>query len=429
MIYKIEEWIRKGGRATLLATPLLFASLVSQAATTSSNNEAEGFQCPDFPEATISLSYGSRYKDDSKSRSELDKEANAAVNKALGPSDKFIQILARLADKAQKKTSQREDIVRCAIGAIHHWAEADSFSEIDSLTANLSYASRVGGIAIAYAQFKALIPQEQEEPTDEVTSVGQLQLLEETDPQDTEEETKKASAEASDDLNESESQAKKNTVQLPEEYREDTKTIEHWLAGLGDSIIHFWETDGPPMASKNNLRAWAALAIIQIGLTVENEDFIEWGLESHRVILDTIEPDGSLPMEMRRGRYALHYQLHAVAPMVTATAMLQEADKRNSQIYMDRLMMAAKFSLRAIEKPELVEEKTDKPQTVKSGLLEQKKYQIAWLEPLLALEENPQLDATINDLRPLRNSKLGGNMTFRFHDSKNDKQDFGENDQ
>ncbi len=413
----------------MLATPLLFASLVSQAATTSSDNEAEGFQCPDFPEATISLSYGSRYKDDSKSRSELDKEADAAVNKALGPSDKFIQILARLADKAQKNASQREDIVHCAIGAIHNWAEADSFSEIDSLTANLSYASRVGGIAIAYAQFKALIPQEQGEPTDEVTSVGQLQLLEETDPQDAEQEAEKASVEDAGALGEPEDQTEKKTAQLPEEYRESTKTIEHWLAGLGDSIIHFWETDGPPMASKNNLRAWAALAIIQIGLTVENEDFIEWGLESHRVILDTIDPDGSLPMEMRRGKYALHYQLHAVAPMVTATAMLQEADKRNPQLYMDRLMMAAKFSLRAIEKPELVEEKTDKPQTVKSGLLEQKKYQIAWLEPLLALEEDPQLDATINDLRPLRNSKLGGNMTFRFHDSKNDKLDSDDNDQ
>nr|WP_321483060.1 alginate lyase family protein [uncultured Cohaesibacter sp.] len=429
MIYYIEEWIRKGGRATLLAAPLLLASLVAEAASSTSEGQQDGFVCPNFPEATISLSYGSRYKDDSKSRSELDAEANAAVNKALGPSDRFIQILARLADKAQKKTAQRDDIVRCAIDGIAHWAEADSFSEIDSLTANLSYASRVGGIAIAYAQFKALIPKVQAEPVEEVTTVGQMQLLDKSDLADTDEGSQAVAAEEGDGLPGSESLAEKEPVLLPEEYRESTKTIEHWLAKLGASIIHFWETDGPPMASKGNLRAWAALAVIQIGLTIDNEDYIEWGLESHRVILDTIDPDGSLPMEMRRGKYALHYQLHAVAPLVTATAMLEEANKRNPKLYMDRLMMAAKFSLRAIEKPQLVEEKTDKPQTVKSGLLEQKKYQIAWLEPLLALEEDPQLDATIDDLRPLRNSKLGGNMTLRFHNVKNDSQETDKNDQ
>jgi poly(beta-D-mannuronate) lyase len=315
---------------------------------------------------------------------------------------------------------QRSDIVRCAIDAIDNWAEADSFSEIDSLTANLSYASRVGGIAIAYAQLKSLILQSTEEPTEGVATGGQLRLLDQAEEIAPAEETAVADAEPVSET---------GMASVPEDYLQSTETIEQWLTRLGAAIIQFWETDGPPMASKGNLRAWAALALIQIGLIVENESFIDWGLESHRVILDTIDPDGSLPMEMRRGKYALHYQLHAIAPMVTATAMLKEVNKLNPQPYMDRLIMAARFSLRAIEKPELVEEKTDKQQTVKSGLLEQKKYQIAWLEPLLVLEKDPQLDATIDDLRPLSNSKLGGNMTERFHESKRDVSAIDGNDQ
>ncbi len=403
----------------MLAAPLLLTSLVAQAASNAPDAETEKFVCPEFPEATISLSYGSRYKDDSKSRSDIDAEANAAVNEALAPSDRFVQILSSLADKARTTPSQRSDIVRCAIDAIDDWAEADSFSEIDSLTANLSYASRVGGIAIAYAQLKSLILQSAEEPTADAAIIGRLQFSKKVEPAVATEETVVTDGEPSPETAPLPA-AVSVPVSVPEDYLQSTETIEQWLTGLGHAIIQFWETDGPPMASKGNLRAWAALALIQIGLIVENESFIDWGLESHRVILDTIDPDGSLPMEMRRGKYALHYQLHAIAPMVTATAMLKEVNKLNPQPYMDRLIMAARFSLRAIEKPELVEEKTDKQQTVKSGLLEQKKYQIAWLEPLLVLEKDPELDATIDDLRPLTNSKLGGNMTQRFHGDKSD---------
>ncbi|TLP47162.1 alginate lyase [Cohaesibacter sp. CAU 1516] len=319
-------------------------------------DEQNSYDCPDFPEPVITLDFESPYKAESKSRSELDKENKAKAVAALKPSDDFVRLLSR-ASRTATKGDGNLAAVDCVLSGINRWAEAGAYSAIESMTAKITYPSRVGGIAIAYGQVKPLI-----QPDDQ----------------------KRA------------------------------ETIETWLRSLAHDIIDYWNFDAPVLASQGNLRAWAALSVVQIGLLLDEPVFLEWGLESQRIILDTQDPDGSLPIEMRRGQFALHYQMHAVAPMVTASALLKDVGLSNSKPYEEKLFLAAKFSIKAVDDPSIVETKVNKVQTVKQGLLKQKKHTIAWLEPYLFLNPDFELEQRIAEIRPLSNSKLGGNLTKIF---------------
>ncbi|AJY46339.1 alginate lyase family protein [Martelella endophytica] len=102
---------------------------------------------------------------------------------------------------------------------------------------------------------------------------------------------------------------------------------------LVDTVDHFnyWDNEAPPMARLGNLRLWAAYAVTEAGLILDRQDFIDWALESQRAVLSTEEADGSLPYEMRRGAYALHYQLHALAPLAASAALLCHAGQGYSE--------------------------------------------------------------------------------------------------
>ncbi|MBO6895202.1 MAG: alginate lyase family protein [Roseibium sp.] len=320
---------------------------------------SSGFACPEFPTPTVSLEFGSRYKADSKSRSDKDVASDAEVTAALKPSDDFVRMLTEVSNTALEKPELAQAASDCVVSAVGDWANADAFSDMRTVTAKISYPARVAGIAVAHHQVRPLF-------------AG------------------------------------------PEE---DRALIETWMRVRADEIIAFWEGDAPTLAKKANLRAWAALAIAQIGLILDEPRYLEWGLLSQRIILDTQDPDGSLPLEMRRGKYGLHYQLHALAPMSVTTALLCHAGYRNSEHYEALLEQAVHFSLEAIENPEIVEQINGKKQTIKPGLHAQKNFNIAWLEPYLNFNFEPELDKRLGEFRPLKNSKLGGDLTLQFREN------------
>jgi poly(beta-D-mannuronate) lyase len=350
-MYHARRYARR--LAFLCALTVCGAPSVSQA------EDEDAYVCPEFPEPTVSLQFGSRYKDDDKSRSDKDEESDAEVTAALKPSDDFVRGLTKVSNEAISEPEVREDATSCVLEAVAAWARADAFSDMRTVTARISYPARVGGIAVAYAQ-----------------------VLPFADP-------------------ESESQ----------------REIDAWLRLRADEMILFWNTEAPPLASQANLRAWAAMAITQIGLILDEPDYLDWGLLSQRIILDTQDEDGSLPLEMRRGKYGLHYQLHAMAPMSVTTALLCQAGYRNPEHYERLLEDAVTFSLAAIEDPKIAEEITGKAQTIKAGLENQKNFVLAWLEAYLNFSYDPKLDARLDSFRPLKNSKLGGDLTMLYRNN------------
>jgi poly(beta-D-mannuronate) lyase len=68
--------------------------------------------------------------------------------------------------------------------------------------------------------------------------------------------------------------------------------------------------------AENNHLYWAGVEISAAGIAANNRKLFDWGMDAYHVGVAEIEPDGSLPLEMRRGQRALHYHLFAAAPLV-----------------------------------------------------------------------------------------------------------------
>lgn len=68
--------------------------------------------------------------------------------------------------------------------------------------------------------------------------------------------------------------------------------------------------------AENNHLYWAGVEISAAGIAVNNRKLFDWGMNAYNAGVAEIEPDGSLPLEMRRGQRALHYHLYALAPLV-----------------------------------------------------------------------------------------------------------------
>jgi poly(beta-D-mannuronate) lyase len=103
-------------------------------------------------------------------------------------------------------------------------------------------------------------------------------------------------------------------VVLPEQERE----ILAWIVKVVQQTETYYETRQQKGTgdSENNHLYWAGVEISAAGIAVNNRQLFDWGMDAYRTGVDEIEPDGSLPLEMRRGQRALHYHLYALAPLV-----------------------------------------------------------------------------------------------------------------
>lgn len=330
----------------------LFLSLTTTAAA-AANTVQDAFDCRPVPEPVISLDHGSRYVAQDKSRSDFDETSNNDVNAQLKPVDTFISDLAVAANRAVSTADDRIAATECVVSGLLAWAKADALSNLATMNAQLSAPSRIAGLAFAYAQVKPFM-----------------------------------------------------TVS------EDQKVIEDWFSDRARASMTYFDTEAPKNASRNNLRAWAGLAVARIGLTVEDDEMKDWADASIRRVACQAMPDGSLPLEMARRELALHYQLHAVAPMVVAAVLLQ-ADGRTLFTACDRAIhRTITFVLDGFEDKTLVEAVTGYPQSYFNGTEELRSFELAWASAYLSVFSAPRLSAFVEEYGDLGNSKLGGRQSL-----------------
>jgi len=334
----------------------LAASLLAIAAAIGSTGAAEAATetCFKAPTPVMSLGFGSRYEADSQTRSDIDEESDAAVTKALKPIDQFIQNLAKVVSKAgtEKDVATRRAYQRCVVDQIYAWAKADALNDMRTFNAKLSIPSRIGGLAILFAEARDQVPG----------------------------------------------------------LHDRERIVEKWLQKRAQEIVYFFENEATKGASRNNLRAWASMAVGEVGVLNRDRGLIEWSILSNNTMIVNASPDGSLPLEMNRQRYALHYQLHAMAPLVTSIARICDAGYGKGGADLNKLTTMARFSVAAVKDPKIVQKINGKSQTVKPGL-KNNLSAIAWLEPYVALTNDLEIKAEYESLRPLSNTKLGGNLT------------------
>lgn len=356
---------------------LLAPAQAAFAQTDTETVDSKTFACFDPIPPVTALAIPSRYKDDSKNRSDFDAEANAAVEAALNPLDDFINLLVKNANAALQITAPVEvdpeasvdavddtpetppDLARqtqiadCVVDRIHDWATADALADMKTQGAQLSVPSRIAGLAMAYAQVRGLATQDTRQPE-----------------------------------------------------------IEAWLTARVQSSMAFFDNEAPPKSRQNNLRAWAALAAAQVGLLQNDTAMTTWAAESVKLVLCTATPEGALPNEMWRGKLALHYQIHAVGPLVVTTALLQPTHPDLLASCDNGLLRVVRFTLKAVEDPKLVEAITDKPQKFDPAAEMKRAFQFAWLAPLQILATEPEFATFAAKFEGLSNSKLGGKQSL-----------------
>lgn len=316
-----------------------------------------GAACDAPPEPVVSLNFGSRYTDESVSRSDIDKESNAAVNAALAPIEQFLRDLASAANKVTEEGAEQAATADCVIEQMQVWSEADAFSDLGTITANFAIGARLAAFAMVYRQV----------------------------------------APYSSDM-------------------AARASIEDWLGRRAEQQMAFWEEDATAGAKTGNLRAWATLAINLAGEIRDDPVALRWSAWSMTYLQCQALEDGSLPQEMRRGKYALHYQLHAIAPMVLTTRLLEDQGFSILGVCDNALDRIVAYAINDLEDGSASESYSGKKQSYFDGTEELRSFELAWIEAYLTLKPNADLDAFADDYRPLRHSKLGGDQALLWRE-------------
>ena len=334
------------GMAALLAAVLLAGTAQAQ----------DAFECGAAPEPVASLSYGSRYAEDSESRSELDEAANAEADDALRPVDDFLRDLTEAANLVFRDKTDTEAVANCVVGQIATWAEAGALGDLQSDTSNLTIGSRLAGFGLVL-----------------------LQVLPHT--------TEKA----------------------------EVAQIKTWLAGLMQTQMLFWEEQAPKGARQGNLRAWAALAGSTAAEILDDPVMRGWAAWSVSYVLCKADADGSLPQEMSRGKFALKYQLHAIAPLVVSMLLLDRQGIALKDTCDGAIARIVGFAVDDLDSGKATAQITGKEQSFFDGSDKVEGFHLAWLEAYLLLDparDRKKLNALAEDYRPLSYSKLGGNQSI-----------------
>ncbi|SFL61088.1 poly(beta-D-mannuronate) lyase [Loktanella salsilacus] len=334
-----------------LALGVMLGSAGTMTATPAFAVDAE---CAAAPEPVISLNYGSRYTDDDDTRSTLDVDSNEVVNAALRPVDDFIRDLVARSNGVLNESdpTSASGAADCVLAQIATWARAEALSDLDSFTARLSMGARIGAIAEAYRQVRPLI----------------------TD--------LKAVAD-----------------------------VDQWLIQRAQEQLEFWEKEATSGARTGNLRAWAALALLNIGEVTNTDTFVWWASASAVRILCTAREDGSLPQETKRGSYGLHYQFHALSPLVTIAARLDRAGLPMTTSCNNALPRVVEYAFNDFEQEgALTQEYSGARQSYFDGTETLEDHELAFLGAYVSLFPNSPLVDRAQKTENLSNSKLGGDQ-------------------
>ena len=178
-----------------------------------------------------------------------------------------------------------------------------------------------------------------------------------------------------------------------------------WLTRRANEQMAFWGNAALQSARTGNLMGWTALAVWTVGELVQSDQMKSWAEQRAGAILCRANDDGSFPTEMTRGKFALHYQLHALSPLVTMRAL-------GADLPCDAaLRSAVEFALSDLETGAASMRHAGFMQSYFDGTERLDPHELAFLEAYLSFETSPQIEQRIKDLRPLKNSKLGGNQS------------------
>jgi poly(beta-D-mannuronate) lyase len=310
------------------------------------------FTCATPPEPVRDLRFGGYYVDRGAGSSVVDPQAEQAYREATRAIAEFENGITRLSDRyvASKPADSRPAV--CVLDWLAAWAAADAM---------LGEASQQGG----YVRKWGLAP----------VAASYLKIRDDAvlDP------------------------AKKQTV-------------ERWVARWAQ-VVRDDYTPTKLESRRNNHVYWAAWSVGLAAVVLDDRALFDWSMEKARLGLGQITSDGTLPLEMARKARAYHYHVFAAAPLV----MTAELTAHNGiDLYAENNHALSRLVSRVIAgftDDSFFAAATGQKQD-RSG--SSKGPHVAWLEPYYARTGDAQAATIIRQFRPMRERRLGGDMTLLY---------------
>ena len=186
--------------------------------------------------------------------------------------------------------------------------------------------------------------------------------------------------------------------------------VEAWLSEVVTKQISY---PGNRTSCCNNHLYWRGLEAAIVGVITDNNQLFQYGIAAYAAALKVMNPDGSLPLEMDRGKRALHYQNFSVLPLVflAEVAAHQGYDLYNLSFDGRNIHLAVQFLLKGLDDPAVIRRYTAEEQDLS---FIDRRDELNWLEPYHRRFPGPETASWLARLRPLSHTWTGGPSTLYF---------------
>lgn len=311
-------------------------------------------RCAAAPAPVVTLATSSRYVEDDPTKSSVDPARSAAYEAAIKPLRDFQSEVVGWANDTVRQPKKTEK-AGCALLWMASWARAGALSSLSTRQSEFNRDQALSALALAYLQ------------------IADVEMQDAT--------LKPA--------------------------------IVAWFRTLAAGVIRHYETEAGSMSRANNHRYFAALGVGAVAIAAQDEALFGWAMGTLEAAACAAEPSGALPLEMRRGSRALHYQLFAAGPLVMLAEMAAQNGRDPYAVCDAGLTRIVDFGLRSLEDPAAVEALAGEaqlalPPMAKRGSL------LAWLAPYAHRFPASPAAAVLERIGRPSSTALGGNLSVLF---------------
>ncbi len=330
-------------------------NIAQQRAAHGAPNRLMRVTCGKIPKAIVRLDTNSVYDQKDKTRSNIDSKAQKQYLAMIQPVRDYISRITKMANAYVQESPPHPEVAMCVMRWIHGWANRKAFSELTTKQAKMGFGPTLSAMALSYMQVQ-------------------------------------------------------NDPGLPPESH---KKIRAWLITLAKQQIAYYEANESSNSSFANHRYWGGLGVAAVGIATGNKKFLSWGIDSARIGIEQITPEGFLPRELARAKKARDYHLYATAPLI----MLAEMAAANGvDLYQENdgaLHRLVAATVHSVTDPSRLQERAQNQMIpLPDGKVTANR--LAWLEIYHSRFASMEHETMLNRYRPLSNSGLGGSTTLLF---------------
>lgn len=179
-----------------------------------------------------------------------------------------------------------------------------------------------------------------------------------------------------------------------------------WIVAVAHQTMDYYDARRQKGDGENNHLYWAGVEVAAAGIAANDRKLFDWGIDTYHVGVDQIQPDGTLPLEMRRGQRALHYHLYALSPLVY---LAEFGEDNGLDLYAERnyaLKKLATLSAHGLVDNSFFDKAAGITQDLPNG--PPAAEQISWAKIYVSRFPDPEISKLLGEASSLSYMYLGG---------------------